>query len=82
MNAGLRNSSCSIATAAASVTMATWMPRMRSAGRLMSTPSAVVTATASSGASGNGTPQSLDARASTNAQNPASVSWASETCPR
>ena len=62
--------------------MATWMPRMRRAGRLISTPSAVVAASAMSGASGNGRPHSLDALASTNALKPTSVSWASDTCPR
>ncbi len=61
--------------------MATWIPRMRSAGRLMTTPSAVVPATASNGAIGNGTSQAVEIRARPKAQKPTSVSWASETCP-
>ena len=62
--------------------MAIWMPRMRRPGSMISTPSAVVAASAIIGASGNGRPHSLDALARTNALNPTRVSWASETCPR
>ena len=52
VNQPLRNTSCWAAMANASVTMASWTPRMRVAGQLTSMPAIVVTARATSGAHG------------------------------
>ena len=78
---GLRKTSRSNTSAAAKVTMAYWMPRIRSAGTPTATPTTVVTATATTGPSGKGRPQSDVAVARVNAATPANESWASEIWP-
>ena len=70
-----------MAVAAATVTMASWMPRMRTAGRLASVPTTVVQAIAASGLTGNGRSHRTEKRASMNALKPANVSSARVTWP-
>ena len=77
----LRNHTASMAYASASVTTPSVRPRMRRAGRPTTTPMAVATSAASSGANGNGTPQSSVRVLRLNAAVPARASWASETWP-
>ena len=78
---GLRNRTSSMAVAAATVTMASWMPRMRTAGKLTRVPTTVVMAIARIGLSGNGMSICPAKRASMNAAKPAKVSSASVTWP-
>ena len=81
MSSGDANTSCSIATAAPRVATARVMPRTRRAGRPTRIPTTTVSATARTGAHGNGTP-SIASLAVANAASPANAYCASEICPR
>jgi hypothetical protein len=72
---------CSIAVAAASVTIAKLTPRTRSADTPVTNPSAVATATPQTAASGTASPASSTAWKTVKAATPASASWTSEICP-
>ena len=69
----------SMATAAASVTIASWAPRMRNAGRPTTIPPSPATPAARSSDSGNGT--SVPNFDSTSPATPANEVWTSEICP-
>ena len=76
---GLSKMNRSMATAAARVTIASWAPRMRSAGSPTTIPPSPAIAAASSSDSGNGTP--VPNFASTSPATPANEVWTSEICP-
>ena len=75
---GLLNTKLWIASAAASVTTASWAPRMRRAGTPTTTPSAVAISAESRMLSGNGTPQFVVTFDRANPAEPAKAILASE----
>ena len=80
-NLGFLNTNSVIATPPASVTIARFVPRRRSAGSPVSAPNAVATMVAPIGASGKGTSHAIAIFDSVNPATPANAIWASDVCP-